>query len=144
MPVLHLHSGCSPAASAQVGMWDAHENHYKKLLPLKQMFSVLARSVGGINRFHRNKPSFTVYSWAALRQMNATGAVKGKTKATSWDAFKAQWSSHAKAMVTFVTQMVLIVLLVMGMDLSEFGSQVRLGIGSAAAAAHLKMGFLLE
>ena len=108
-------------------MWDAHQNHYKKLLPLKHMFSVLARNMGWVNRFNHNNPSFTVYSWAAIMQSNVTGDIirDHKTKATLswWDTFLAHESS-AKAVVVFFTQILLIALLIMGMDLSEFGSQV--------------------
>ena len=89
----------------QVGMWDASTNHYKKLIPLKQQISILARAVGVVNRYNRNKPSFTVYSWACL----------SGDKVSKW-----------KAYLTFAVQVLLVTMLCLGMEVENFGTQVPL------------------
>jgi hypothetical protein len=85
-----------------VGMWDASTNHYKKLIPLKQQISILARAVGVVNRYNRNKPSFTVYSWACL----------SGDKVSKW-----------KAYLTFAVQVLLVTMLCLGMEVENFGTQ---------------------
>eukprot|EP00667_Euglena_gracilis_P005585 EG_transcript_5624 len=85
---------------SDVGMWDDHWNHWKKLVPLKQMFSVLADMILLTKRISLNKPEPNVYSYAFL---------------------SGQRADYIKAYLTFATQMLLITMLFMGIDLSQFG-----------------------
>jgi len=88
------------ATKAEVGMWDEHWNHWKKLIPLKQMISVLAEMVLLTKRIALNKAEPNVYCYAFL---------------------SGQRTDYVKACLTFATQLLLITMLFLGIDLSQFG-----------------------
>eukprot|EP00669_Euglena_mutabilis_P008778 TRINITY_DN3775_c0_g1_i1.p1 TRINITY_DN3775_c0_g1~~TRINITY_DN3775_c0_g1_i1.p1 ORF type:complete len:522 (+),score=213.06 TRINITY_DN3775_c0_g1_i1:23-1567(+) len=84
----------------KVGMFNKEQNHWRKLLPLKQMVSIVSDVAMNSRRLELHKPQLNVYSYAIL-----TGS--------RWDAIKAY--------LTFCTQLMFIAMLIGGIDVSAFG-----------------------
>jgi len=98
----------------QVGMWDVRQNHWRKLLSLKQMLAILSSITLFSRKLQLYKPLFNVYTYAVLTE-------------TAWDT--------SKAYLTFGTQFLLMVLCVYGMDMSNFGEDyIHLAIATCVTA----------
>jgi hypothetical protein len=87
-------------SKGDVGMWDAHWNHWKKLLPLKQMVAIVSDMTLLTKRITLNKPELNVYLHAFL---------------------SGERSDYIKAYLTFATQLMLITMVFLGIDLEQFG-----------------------